>query len=80
MSWVLAKCLKFVFLYYSKKVLHHQIYTTCLSNIFFLRMPYLNFKFYTALAGSIQYLTQQTFARKHVEICQIAFSVKTKIL
>ena len=43
----------------TKKVLHHQIYTTFLINFFFLSIPILNFKFDTALEDSIQYQTQQ---------------------
>ena len=46
-------------LYYSKKVLHHQIFTKIYKYHYFLSIPNLNFKFDTALEDSIQYLTQQ---------------------
>ena len=46
-------------LYYSKKVLHHQIFTKIYKYHFFLSTPILSFKFDTALEDSIQYLTQQ---------------------
>ena len=46
-------------IYYSKKVLHHQIFTKIYKYHYFLRLPNLNFKFDTALEDSIQYLTQQ---------------------
>ena len=46
-------------IYYSKKVLHHQTFTKIYKYHYFLSIPNLNFKFDTALEGSIQYLTQQ---------------------
>ena len=46
-------------IYYSKKVLHHQIFTKIYKYHCFLSIPNLNFKFDTALEDSIQYLTQQ---------------------
>ena len=46
-------------IYYSKKVLHHQIVTKIYKYHYFLSIPNLNFKFDTALEDSIQYLTQQ---------------------
>ena len=45
--------------YYSKKVLHHQIFTKIYKYHFILSTPNLNFKFDTALDDSIQYLTHQ---------------------
>ena len=48
-----------IILYYSKKVLHHQIFTKFYKYHFFLSIPKLNFKFDTALEDSIQYRTQQ---------------------
>ena len=47
------------YIYYSKKVLHHQIFTKIYKYHFFLSTTNLNFKFDTALEDSIQYLTQQ---------------------
>ena len=46
-------------IYYSKKVLHHQIFTKIYNYHFFLSIPNLNFEFDTALEDLIQYLTQQ---------------------
>ena len=47
-------------LYYSKKVLHHQIFTKIYKYHFFLNTPNLNLKFDTASEDLIQYLTQQS--------------------
>ena len=44
-------------IFYSKKVLHQQIFTKIYKYHFFLSIPNLNFKFDTALEDSIQYLT-----------------------
>ena len=60
-------------LYYSKKVLHQQIFTKIYKYHYFLSIQNLNFKFDTAVEDSVQYLTQQKFVWKHyVEICKIA--------
>ena len=64
----------FGYIYYSKKVLHHQNFTNIYKYHYFLSIPNLNFKFDTALEDSIQYLTNNKFVWKHnVEICKIAF-------
>ena len=58
MPGVDLKFKKFI-IYYSKKVLHHQIFTKIYKYQFFLSIPNLIFKFDTTLEDSIQYLTQQ---------------------
>ena len=48
---------------------------------FFLRLPYLIFKFDTALEGSIQYVTQQkVFGNVIWKSVKLHYSFDTKIL
>ena len=75
------------YIYYSKKVLHHQIFTKIYKYHFFLSIPNLNFKFDTALEDSIQYLiyecnyntTINLFGNIMWKSVKLHFSVSTNI-
>ena len=62
-----------LYVYYSKKVLHHLIFTTFLSNVLY-KFTIIFFKYNTAVEDWNHCLTQQYIClEKIVEVCKNAF-------